>query len=172
MKATFKLNISEKKIKHKYGLEENGPVQKYIDKTVIDKSDPYVPYAYVVKKPVWRKDASKPWGFSWAGSFRETGGSGGYLRRSAYKSDIGSGKIVYAGPYARFQYYGKKMIGSYTGSVVADPGEKKVLTTQDLQHQGGPQRGAYWFERMKKKHKKEIIKGANEVAKREGERKQ
>ena len=170
MKATFKLDISEKKIKKKYGLEEGGPVQRYIDETVIKKSDPYVPYAYVTTKPVWKKDPSKPWGYSWAGSFRTTGGSGGYLRNSVKDSEIGSGQIIYKGPYARFQYYGKVMVGTYTGSVVADPGEKKRVTSKSLQYQGGPTRGAFWFERMKKKHKKEIIKGANEIAKKEAEK--
>lgn len=50
---------------------------------------------------------------------------------------IGSGKIEYAAPYARRQYYENK---------------------------GRGQRGKKWFERMKTAHKSAIIKGAQQIA--------
>lgn len=36
----------------------------------------------------------------------------------------------------------------------------KKVTDRDLVYNGGPQRGALWFERMKVDHKKEILDGA------------
>ena len=55
------------------------------------------------------------------------------LRKSATRgTKIGSGKIQYTVPYARYQYYGKLMVSSVTGSSYARHGEKKVLTDKDL----------------------------------------
>ena len=55
------------------------------------------------------------------------------LRKSATRgTKIGSGKIQYLAPYARYQYYGKLMVSSVTGSAYARQGEKKVLTDKDL----------------------------------------
>ncbi len=80
---------------------------------------------------------------------------------------IGSGKIVYTAPHARYQYYGKLMVSSVTGSPYAKQGEKKVLTDKDLTYNTfrHPNAGKLWFERMKKDHKSEILKGAKEIMK-------
>ena len=39
----------------------------------------------------------------------------------------------------------------------------KTVTDKDLVFYGGPQRGAFWFERMKEVEGQEIIKGAQEL---------
>lgn len=74
---------------------------------------------------------------------------------------IGSGHIYYQSPYARFQYYGKVMVSSVTGSPYARHGEKKVLTDRDLVYSTArhPQAQAKWFEMTKQRHKKQILRG-------------
>ena len=81
-------------------------------------------------------------------------------------TDIGSGHIYYLSPYARYQYYGKLMVSSITGSAYASMGEKKVLTNVDLVHQKSkhPLAGPFWFERMKKEKGAQILKGAAKYA--------
>ena len=75
---------------------------------------------------------------------------------------IGSGHIYYLNPYARYQYYGKLMVSSITGSSYASMGEKKVLTNVDLVHQKSrhPLAGPFWFERMKAEKGAQILRGA------------
>lgn len=68
-------------------------------------------------------------------------------------TDVGSGMVQYNVPYARYQYYGKLMVG---------PAPKK-LTEIDLTYEGAPQRGAFWFERMKANDAKAILKGAGKI---------
>ena len=79
---------------------------------------------------------------------------------------IGSGHIYYLNPYARYQYYGKLMVSSITGSAYARMGEKKVLTDMDLNHQKSrhPQAGPFWFERMKVEKGAQILRGAAKYA--------
>jgi len=67
---------------------------------------------------------------------------------------VGSGDIEYNAIYARYQYYGKVMVG---------PAPKQV-TDKDLVYTGGPMRGAFWFERMKGDHKEAILAGAGKIA--------
>ena len=81
------------------------------------------------------------------------------LRKSAITgTKIGTGKIVYASPYARYQYYGKLMVSSGTG-------EGKVLTDKDLKYSKSraPLAGKLWFERMKADKLPQIKKGANAI---------
>lgn len=79
---------------------------------------------------------------------------------------IGSGRIRYTSPYARYQYYGKLMVSSVTGSPYAKRGEKKVLTDKDLKYSKlrHQRAGKLWFERMKADHKDEILEGARKIA--------
>lgn len=75
----------------------------------------------------------------------------GMLKKSGILGTvIGSGEVQYIAPYARYQYYGKVMTGS----------PPKQTTDKDLTYNGAPQRGAYWFERMKVDHKSNILNGA------------
>ena len=119
------------------GLQDMGPVQKYIDSECIRLMAPYTPMR------------------------------NGFLMRSAtLGTKIGSGEINQIAPYARYQYYGKLMVSSITGSAWARYGEKKVLTDKELVHDKSrhPQAGPFWFERMKAEHKEEILNGARKVA--------
>lgn len=79
---------------------------------------------------------------------------------------IGSGHIVYAVPYARYQYYGKVMVSSVTGSAYAKHGESKVLTSKNLSYSKArhPLAQAMWFETMKAKHSGAILRGAAAIA--------
>jgi len=72
-------------------------------------------------------------------------------------TEIGRGEVVYNGPYARYLYYGKVMVGR----------APKQLTDRDLTFHGAPKRGAFWFERMKADKKDQILNGAAKVAGKE-----
>lgn len=118
------------------GLQDMGPVQKFIDQECIRLMAPYTPFR------------------------------AGMLERSAtLGTKIGSGEINQIAPYARYQYYGKLMVSSITGSAWSH-GESKVLTDNDLQYDKSkhPQAGPFWFERMKTDHKEDILEGARKVA--------
>ncbi len=92
------------------------------------------------------------------------------LNNVLYKSpalgtEIGSGHIYYLSPYARYQYYGKLMVSSVTGSAYASAGESKVLTDVDLVHQKSRHAlaGPFWFERMKEEKGEQILKGSAKI---------
>lgn len=118
------------------GLQPYGRTQKFIDQECIRLMAPYTPFR------------------------------AGMLERSAtLGTKIGSGEINQIAPYARYQYYGKLMVSSITGSAWSH-GESKVLTDKDLQYDKSkhPQAGPFWFERMKTDHKEDILEGARKVA--------
>ncbi|MDO5125337.1 MAG: minor capsid protein [Ruminococcus sp.] len=70
----------------------------------------------------------------------------GILKKSHKPATIvGSGLVTYNTPYARKQYYENKGNG------------------EEGRNNGGL-RGRLWFERMKADHKKDILKGAKEIA--------
>ena len=81
---------------------------------------------------------------------------------------IGSGQIYYNSPYARYQYYGRLMVSSITGSAWAKKGESKVLTDKDLVYNKSrhPQAQRMWFEAMKSDKKEQILRGAAAIARR------
>lgn len=93
----------------------------------------------------------------------------GLLQKSVtFGTRVGSGVIFYNSPYARYQYYGKLMVSSVTGSAWARSGETKVLTGKDLiyskrQHSNAQKR---WFETMKTNHKRQILRGAAALKRR------
>ena len=119
------------------GLLPFGNVQRFIDSECIRLMAPYTPYR------------------------------AGILEKSAtLGTKIGSGEINQVTPYARYQYYGKLMVSSITGSPWARRGEKKILTDRDLVHDKSkhPMAGPFWFERMKADHKEDILEGARKVA--------
>lgn len=60
-------------------------------------------------------------------------------------------KVEFPGPYARFQYGGKVMVGETTGSPWARLGEKKVVTDQPLIY-GSPTATDHWFDTAKANH--------------------
>lgn len=96
----------------------------------------------------------------------------GYLIRQALQTSIiGQGLIVYGTPYARYLYYGEvygpnipifeagELAGFYS-----PPGQKKHPTGRALTYQGAPERGAFWFERMKAEHREYIVREAAAAA--------
>lgn len=87
----------------------------------------------------------------------------GFLVRAAtIGTKIGSGLIRYSSPYARYQYYGKLMVSSVTGSAYARRGESKELTGIDLKYDKTrhPNAQRLWFEAMKADKKKIILRDA------------
>ena len=117
------------------GLELYGRAQKYVDNEVLRRNEPYMAHD-----------------------------GGDYVRSGRLGTDIGSGKVAYNTPKARFLYYGKLMVGEKSRSAWAKPGEKKVVVNKDLNYQGGGLRGAMHFERMKADHREDILRGAAEIA--------
>lgn len=118
------------------GIQVNGKTQEFIDQEVIRLMAPYTPMLT------------------------------GVLQKTATLStSIGTGHIQQNAPYARYQYYGKLMVSSITGSAWSR-GESKVLTDKDLEHNKSQhsQAGPLWFERMKADKKEQILRGAQKVA--------
>lgn len=130
----------------RFHLEKGGLVQQAIDKSVIDWNLQYCPW--------------------------ETGS----LAKSAYAATVlGSGKVVYPGPYARYLYYGEvygpniPVFDDNTGEPTrffSPPGQKKHPTGRKLQYSTdvNPLAGSFWFERMKADHKDDILREAKAVA--------
>lgn len=131
------------------GLEKGGRVQQAIDKSVIDWSLPYCPW------------------------------DTGILAKSPYSATtIGSGRVIYPGPYAHYQYFGEvygpniPIFEDDSGEptrFVSPPNQKKHPTGRSLdytksQARNGALAGSFWFERMKADHAKDIIREATNVA--------
>ena len=132
----LKWNKPLEQIKREHGINKNGFVQKYIDSECIRLMKPYTPML-----------------------------SGVLIKSATLGSTIGSGEIVQIAPYARYQYYGKLMVSSITGSAWATKGESKVLTDKNLTYSKiNPNAGPFWFERMKLDHKKAILNGARKLS--------
>lgn len=136
------------KMLSRLNLESGGKVQQAIDKAVIDWNMQYVPW--------------------------ETG----LLAKSPYAvTDIGSGTVVYPGPYAHYQYYGEvygpniPIFDDDTGEPsgwFSPPGREKHPTGRDLQYKTdmNPLAGSFWHERMKADHIDDIVQEAkNNVGK-------
>lgn len=129
-----------------FGLQPHGPVQKLIDKAVVERCIPYVP---------WDR---------------------GELAVSPNSAtDFGSGVVVYPGPYAHYQYYGE-VYGPNIPIFEDDsgvpttfrsiPGSKKHPTGRKLQYKTDKNAlaGSFWFERMKADHAKDILDEARAMA--------
>ena len=124
---------------NRHGIDEYGKVQKFIDNECMRLMVPYTPML-----------------------------NGALFRSTTLGTRIGSGKINQNIPYARYQYYGKLMVSSITGSSYATHGESKVLTDKDLNYNKSrhPLAGAFWFERMKADKNVQILRGAQRIANR------
>lgn len=145
IKAKVYMPESTASLLAKLNLEAGGKVQQVIDKSVIDYCIPYCPM--------------------------ETG----TLAKSAYTATrMGSGEVVYPGPYAHYLYYGEVYgpnipifddnSGEPTG-FFSPPGQKKHPTGRELQYSKdlNPLAGSFWFERMKADHMKDIVEEARAV---------
>lgn len=129
-------------MQEKLGLGPGGRVQKAVDKAVIDYCLPYCPM------------------------------DSGVLAKSAYSAtQIGSGEVVYPGPYAHYQYYGEvygpnipifDQNSQEPTGFFSPPGKKKTPTGQKLQYKTdlNPLAGSFWFERMKADHLQDILQEA------------
>lgn len=117
------------------GLEPGGKVQKFIDSEMIKVMNPYTPMQ-----------------------------SSTLINSVTLNTVIGSGLIEYGTPYDRYHYYGKLMVSPTTGSSYAQKGEKKVLTDKDMNYNGAPKRGPFWFVRAKADKKEKILEGARKIA--------
>lgn len=79
------------------------------------------------------------------------------------KTVIGSGEVIWEGPYAHYQYTGKDMIGVYTKRHWAMRYEPKEYNGRALKYHT-PGTGPYWFEKAKRVHGKEWIKQVKKIA--------
>ena len=86
----------------------------------------------------------------------------GNLIQRSYTEKNGA-RVVFPGPYARFQYFGKVMVDPVTGSPWARKGAKKVLTERPLKY-SQPQATDHWFEEAKKRYGDSWIEGAKKIA--------
>ena len=74
------------------------------------------------------------------------------------KSYPNNHSIKYNSPYARYQYYGKVMVGS----------PPKKVTNKNLKYSGAPKRGAKWDKRMWNDKGKQICKTLEKFIKNGG----
>ena len=122
--------------------EKLSKTQAFIDSECIRKMSPYTPFR------------------------------SGILEKSAtLGTKIGSGHIVYNSPYARYQYYGivygPNIPIFENGELVGfrSPPHKRstgrAMTYSKARH---PQAQRLWFEVMKKKHGRAILRGAAAIA--------
>lgn len=130
----------------KHNLEKGGLVQQTIDKSVIDWCQQYTP---------WQT---------------------GLLSTSAYSATtIGSGRVIYPGPYAHYMYYGEiygpniPVFDDDSGvptRFYSPPNQKKHPTGRMMEYSQdvNPLAGSFWFERMKADHKEDILREAKKVA--------
>jgi hypothetical protein len=109
--------------------------QKYVDSEVLRLCEPYLPFR-----------------------------TGMLIKLGILGTKIGSGWVIWLGPYARFLYYGKVMVGIESRSAWAKKGEKKEVIDKDLTYHGGGLRGSFWFARMKEISGRAIIAGAKKIA--------
>ena len=72
--------------------------------------------------------------------------------------------IIYNGPYSRFIWYGKVMVGIESNSAFAKLDEEKRVTETDLKYNGAPVRGKQWVFRMWQDKKDVIIKTVADAA--------
>lgn len=86
----------------------------------------------------------------------------GNLQQRSHTED-GGRRVVFPGPYARFQYGGLVMVDEETGSPFALPGNKKVLTNRPLKY-SAPQAVDHWFDETKAQHGEYWITKTKEIA--------
>ena len=87
--------------------------------------------------------------------------TGGLQQRS--HTEDGGKKVIFPGPYGRFQYGGKVMVDPVTGSPWARKGAKKVLTDRPLKY-SNPQATDHWFDTAKAQHGEYWIAGVKQRA--------
>lgn len=88
------------------------------------------------------------------------------------RTQVRGNSVIYPGPYARYLYYGKVMVGEETGSAWAKKGETKVVTDKDLKIQQSVHKNAqsHWFEASKAQNLDKWIKTAQKAVTKFGEK--
>lgn len=137
MKVELDMLPKEELLKRR-GLQEGGPVQKFIDSESMRYMSDYMP----------RRQA-------------------GELEHLMVEGTvIGTGVIDIPGPFAHYLHEGILFVSPTTGSAWAKQDEVKVPTDKELTYAGAPMRGKEFFPRMKADHKDDILAGAQAIADR------
>lgn len=144
MKIVAKLDLpTDAELMAKLNVQKGGLVQQFIDSEVIRQCEPYVPF------------------------------DEGVLTASAWNAtDVGSGLVTYATPYAHYQYMGVVYGPSFKVNVGGEEvwrspaGVSKNPTNRALTYnkEVHPQAGSRWFDRMAADHTDDILDGARKVA--------
>lgn len=87
--------------------------------------------------------------------------TGSMQQRSSVEK--GGKKVVFPGPYARFQYGGLIMIDPETGSAWAKPGNKKVVTDRKLTYSSQTATD-HWFDAAKAENGEYWVAGVKKIA--------
>lgn len=142
MKAKFKVKFTLKdtdQLLSELDLQPGGKVQTIIDKSFLEACDKYIPEN--------------------TGSMKD---------RSKTATVCGSGRVVFPGPYAHYQYYGEvygpniPIFDDDTGiptTFRSKKGQKKHPTGRELQYSKDPNPNAcsHWAEVAKANHMKDIM---------------
>lgn len=149
---SFAFDVTEVKLldadalKKKFHVEPGGLAQQMLEKEIIRRSIPYCPH------------------------------DTGVLENSASSATVlGSGEIIYPGPYAHYQYYGQVYGPSFP--IFEDDsgvptkwrsrkGIKKHPTGRELTYKTdqNPNAGPFWVTRMWADHSKDIIEEVRHAA--------
>lgn len=87
---------------------------------------------------------------------------GEHLREEAH-TENGGRRVVFPGPYARFQYMGEVMVDPDTNSPWARKGVKKVLAGRPLNY-SNPEATSHWFDTAKAQNGEAWISGVKKIA--------
>jgi hypothetical protein len=88
----------------------------------------------------------------------------GFLKGSV-RNSIGTGELLWVGPYAHYLYEGKLMVSPTTGSSWANKNETKIYADKPLTYyQENPKAGAEWFQRSKNTNAKRWIDAVKKIA--------
>ena len=85
----------------------------------------------------------------------------GSMAQRSYTED-GGRRVVFPGPYARFQWGGKVMVDPETGSPFARKGVKKVLTDRPLTY-GDPNATDHWTDEAWAQDGEAILKSVRNI---------
>lgn len=142
------LDINIPEIMKNKGLNENGYIQKFVDSEILRYSSKYIPFQ-----------------------------TGMLMNLGIIGTVIGSGRLVWLGPYARYLYYGKLAvdpkyrIGAFYSALYgfwSRPNVSKEITDIDLNYNGAPVRGPFWFEKVKDNHLEDILTGCYRLIEKNG----
>lgn len=88
--------------------------------------------------------------------------STGNMQQRSHTESNGK-RVAFPGPYARFQYMGKVMVGVESNSPFARKGERKVVTDGPLTY-SSPQATDHWFDAAKAQNGEYWVCGVKKIA--------